>query len=241
MGWYNYHMHPFVRSALWVLGFAGAGVSTYFSLRAAGIVGELPRASGGGLLVDTLTMTSTKEDFVRAIMSAAARVRPSLSQKARGLLAAWAAHESGWGKTRQAKLANNLWNISKGSWSGPTLPGGDTEYTEGSKEVKVITQEWRRYATLDAAVADLFTLLENSRYTNYREAVGALQAGDETFVTRLGVFELGPDKVTVRVETRPNTAGFYTAPRTEYQRSISKLWVEVQSIITSAGLSGLSC
>ena len=216
-------------------------MSTYLSLRAAGVVGELPRNTGGGFLVSTLTLSSSKEAFVRAIMSAAARARPTMSQTSRAMLAAWAALESGWGKTRQAKLANNLWNVSKGSWTGPTLPGTDTEYSAGSAAAKPISQQWRSYASVDAAVADLLQLLETSRYLNYREAVAALMAGDITFATRLGVFERGTDGVVSRVENRPSTAGFYTLPRSEYQKHVSALWPTVQAIVANAGLNGLVC
>lgn len=231
-----------LNTIVWVLGFAGAGVGIFFSARAGGLVGELPRATGGDFLVNTLTLTSTKEDFVRAVMSAAARVRPNMSVTSRGLLAAWAGLESGWGKTRQAKLANNIFNVSKGSWTGPTLPGADLEYAAGSTTAKAITQQWRQYASLDASIADLLLLLESSKYTNYREAVADLMAGQPTFATRLGVFDFGPDgKTIVRVDARPNTAGYFTEPRSRYQSSISKCWADVQSIIAKAGLQGLTC
>lgn len=228
-------------SVTWVLGLAGAGVASFFTLRAAGIAGELPPRSGGDLLVDTLTMTSTKEAFVRSIMSAAARVRPQMGVASRGLLAAWAGLESNWGKTRQAKLAFNLWNVGKGSWTGPTLPGGDLEYQPGSSAAKKITQDWRQYASLDAAVADLLNLIEKSRYTNYREAFADLMAGNPTFATRLGVLDNDANGVKVRVDNRADTAGYYTEARSIYQRSVSKLWVEVQAIIAKEGLQGLKC
>jgi len=223
---------------LWVLGFGGAGVAGYFSLRAAGVVGELPRGEGGNFLVSTLTTTSTKEEFVRAVMSAAAAADASLSTETRALLAAWAAHESGWGKTKQAKLGNNIFNVSKGSWTGPTIAGGDTEYEAGSNEAKKITQQWRQYATLEAAISDLLALLKNSRYINYREAHVALLDGQQSFATRLGVFERINGTVT-RVENRPDTAGFYTQPRSEYQKGINDTRVVVKGAMASMGLAGL--
>lgn len=228
-------------SVTWVLGLAGAGVASFFTLRAAGIAGELPPRAGGDLLVNTLTLTSTKEAFVRSIMSAAARVRPDMGGASRGLLAAWAALESGWGKLPQAKLGFNLWNVSKGSWTGPTITGGDLEFAAGGSTAKKITQQWRRYATLDAAVADLLTLIEKSRYANYREAFADLMAGNPTFATRLGVLDNDANGVKVRVDNRADTAGYYTEARSIYQRSVSKLWLEVQAIIAKAGLQGLTC
>lgn len=191
--------------------------------------------------MDTLTLTSTKEAFVRGIMSAAARVRPNMGVASRGLLAAWAALESNWGKTRQAKLAFNLWNVGKGSWTGPTLPGGDLEYQPGSSAAKKITQDWRQYATIDAAVADLLNLIEKSRYTNYREGFADLMAGNPLFATRLGVLDNDANGVKVRVDNRADTAGYYTEARSIYQRGVSKLWLEVQAIIAKEGLQGLKC
>lgn len=227
-----------VSTVLWVLGFGGAGVAGYFSLRAAGVVGELPRGEGGNFLVSTLTTTSTKEEFVRAVMSAAAAADPNLSVQARKLLAAWSALESGWGKTKQAKLANNIFNVSKGSWTGPTLDGNDTEYTAGSSTAKKITQQWRQYATLEAAIGDLLTLLKASRYANYREAYAALLNGDVTFATRLGVLEKQGGTM-VRVDNRSDTAGFYTAPRSEYQAGVNATMAIVDGVVAAVGLDGL--
>ena len=225
---------------VWGLGLVGAGIASFFTLRAAGLLGELPRASGGDVLVDMFTMASTKENFVRGMLSAATQARPGLSFEARKLIAAWAAYESGWGKTKQAKMGFNVFNISKGAWTGPTMSGGDTEFTEGQAGSKVIVQQWRVYSGLPAGVNDLLNLLEKSRYVNYREAYGALLAGDPTFGTRLGVFETGADGKIVKVETRPDTAGYYTLPRSQYQSSMSKLYAEVSKIASAAGLNGLN-
>lgn len=231
-----------VNAVVWVLGLGGAGVASYFSLRAAGVVGELPRADGGSFLVNTLTLTSTKEDFVRAVMSAAESARAGLSQQTKLLIAAWAALESGWGKSRQAKLANNIFNVSKGSWAGPTIPGNDTEFREGQTEAVKITQEWRQYATLTAAVADVLQLISTSRYVNYREASADLLAGNATFATRLGVLDKDPATgKTIRVDTRADTAGYYTHPRSDYQAKVNLLLREVTLIAANASLKGLTC
>lgn len=202
------------------------------------------RAQGASLLMNTFTLPSTKTDFVRNILSAAARVSPNLSLRSRALIAAWAAHESGWGKaTNQARVAFNYWNLTAGgAWLGagkPVLKGNDTEFTVGQAGAKKIVQQWRAYSSLDESVADLLNFIGQSGYINYREGSGQLLAGDEHFATALGVMERGPGGLVVRVDNRANTAGFYTMPRSEYQRSLSKLATEVSSIIASAQLSGV--
>lgn len=232
------------RYLLYGLGLLASGTVLAVGLIVTGTL-ETERAQGASLLMNTFTTNGTKTDFVRAILSAAARVDPTLSLRSRALLAAWAAHESGWGKaTNQARTAFNLWNLTAGSgWlaaNKPVLVGNDTEFTVGQPGSKKISQQWRAYGSLDESVADLLQFLSKSSYTNYREGYAKLVAGDEQFVSSLGVFERGPDGLVQRVDTRPNTAGFYTMPRSEYQRSTSKLASEVSAIIATVQLSGLN-
>lgn len=189
-------------------------------------------------MVNLFTLGSTKTDFVRGVMSAAASADGTLSPNTRMLLAAWAAHESGWGKTKQAKQGFNLWNYSRGNWQGRVLAGGDTEYVEGVTNPKTITQWWRQYGSLEESIKDVLSLLRNG-YVNYKEGYGDLVAGAETFATRLGVFERGANRAIVRVDTRPNTAGFYTMPRSEYQAGVSKLYREVAGLAQGAAVAGL--
>jgi hypothetical protein len=167
-----------------------------------------------------------QEDFVRAVMSAAAT---RLQYKARILVTAWGAMESGWGQTRQAKLGYNYWNVSKGSWTGPTMAGNDTEYSPGSLTPRPITQQWRVYASLDAALTDLLRLLSTSKYVNYRTAHSMLCAGDAQFVSELGLFEVVDGKL-VRVDDRPNVGSYYTLPRSKYQAHFDKTLKDVTSL-----------
>lgn len=238
---YNCRVNP-GRLALSVVGLAGSGVLLYLGLKSTGTI-EVERAQGASFVMDTFTLSGTKENFIRGIMSAAARVDPSLSPQTRLLLAVWAAHESGWGKTKQAQKAFNLWNVTAGSsWlnaNKPTMDGGDTEFSEGSKDAKRIVQKWRVYGSLDLAVQDILSFLKNSGYVNYREAYTKLLNGDPTFVTTLGVFERGATGNIVRVDTRTNSAGFYTLPRSEYQKSTNKLLAEGQAVVVSGNIAGL--
>lgn len=171
-----------------------------------------------------------KEDFTRMVMSAATRVQPQALFETRLLLTAWAAHESGWGLTRQALRASNLWNVSAGpSWKGPVMAGGDTEYAPGQQGAKRITQQWRLYTSTDAALQDLLRLLRGSRFLNYREGYEELQRGQSDFAMKLGVFERQGGTV-VRVDNRPESGSYYTMPRSEYQRGLVTMLDEVREL-----------
>jgi hypothetical protein len=176
------------------------------------------------------TTSKQREDFVRAVMSAVARAFPAARNETRALLAAWGALESGWGQTRQAQRAFNYWNVSKGSWTGPTMGGNDTEYAAGDTAPKPITQQWRIYASLDAAILDLLTLLGKSRFPNYREAFALLKAGDKDFVLSLGLFDRR-NGVVVRVDDRQDAGSYYTLPRSEYQKSFIEVLADVRDIV----------
>jgi hypothetical protein len=167
-----------------------------------------------------------QEDFVRAVMSAAATRLP---YRARTLVTAWGALESGWGQTRQAKLGHNLWNVSKGNWTGPTMAGNDTEYAPGSLTPRPITQQWRVYSSLDEALVDVLRLLSTSKYVNYRAAYSMLCAGDAKFVSELGLFEV-VDGNLVRVDNRPDVGSYYTLPRSKYQANFDKALKDVTSL-----------
>lgn len=223
-------------------GLTAGGVTLYAILKANGLI-EAGRGQGASLLMDTMTLPSTKTDFIRAVMSAATQANSNLSARTRLLLAAWAAHESGWGKgTKQAQKVFNLWNITAGSaWlaaNKPVMDGNDTEYTPGQKDPKKITQKWRAYGSLVEAVQDLLSFLSNSSFSNYRQAYQQLLAGDPTFASTLGLFERGPDGKVV-LNQPPGTGSFYTLPRSEYQASMNKLIAEGDRLVLSAGIAGL--
>lgn len=223
------------------LGVAGVGVLGYVALKATGVI-EPQRAEGADFIMDTFTLGSTKTDFIRGIMSAATRVDSNLSARTRLLLASWAALESGWGKTRQAKQAFNLWNISAGSaWlkaGKPTLPGSDTEYRPGSTTAVPITQQWRAYPTLEAAVSDLLSFLKNSGFSNYRTAYQQLLAGDVNFAAALGLYERDAAGV-VRLNQPSGTGSFYTKPRSEYVSAVVKLARDAEALVMASGIAGL--
>lgn len=218
----------------------GAGAGLFVLWKAAQATGLLPapRASGGGLLVDTLTLPGTKGQFVSDIMQAGKAADASLSDTSLMLLAAWAAHESAWGKTDQYKRGNNVFNvIASPNWHGDVLPGGkDTQYDPGSKTARNITQTWRAYPTKKDALVDIFKVLANG-FVNYAEAANALRAGDVNFAAMLGPLDRDASGVVVKVDTRPGVGAFYTAPRSEYQAAVTKLFDEVTALVQQAQLT----
>lgn len=109
------------------------------------------------------------------------------------------------------------------------MSGGDTEYAPGQEGTKRITQQWRVYSSVDAAMHDLLRLLSRSRFINYREGYEKLRRGEKDFATVLGVFE-HEGRTVVRVDNREGTAGYYTMPRSDYQRALDECLHEVRLI-----------
>lgn len=144
----------------------------------------------------------------------------SLPAKTQMLVVAHAALESGWGTTTQARRAFNIFNLSAGSsWHGPTMAGGDLEYSADGKVTK-ITQQWRCYGSFQEAVDDYLHLLQLPRYL---PAHAALMDGDgPRFVEWLG-----PD----RSHQVPPVGGFYTLPTASYLRGFHAVLAEVAALI----------
>lgn len=144
---------------------------------------------------------------------------PALSMRAKLLMIAHAAYESGWGQKAAAALGtNNLWNITAGSqWKGATVvqPNGDLSFKVEECERKGrplvrqsngkmacrIDQTWRKYDSVNAAVKDYWDFLgPNQNAGRYSKARMALESGDvSAFGTRLydaGYFTLDPIEYT---------------------------------------------
>lgn len=225
---------PWLRTIYGLLGLGALGGTTFVILKASGVL-EVSRGEGDSFIMDTFTMTTTKKQFVASVMDAARQADPSLSREPLIMLAAWAAYESGWGKTPQAQRAFNVFNLTAGSsWPAEmTMDGTDTEYTPGQQGAKKITQKWRKYASLADQLRDLLgNFLVNTRWVNYRQALAELKAGDVRAFTTLGVNEVDPadPKRVVRVAP-PDWGGYYTLARSKYQASMNKLVAEVRAIV----------
>lgn len=157
---------------------------------------------GGGAAIVITAARGRREVFAQVRDAAAAflaAARPDLTDAARlragEILGAQAVLETGGGQTRAWREGWNFGNVSRGSWAGPVIPGGDLEY-DAAGNVTRIGQEWRKYASLAAAVEDLFELLGWARY---RPARTALLAGDAAGYVR---------------ELR--AGGYFTAPLGDY-------------------------
>lgn len=162
---------------------------------------------GGG----TAVVVTSRSEFLALIAAEVKRqlseLRPDLSDTRRTrvaqIVAALAAHESGYGSTNQWRLGFNFGNVSRGSWTGPVIVGGDLEYSAGSDAAKRIRQEWRKYVSLSAAVSDWIKLIGGSRY---RAARDALFAGDEVgFASGL------------------RAGGYFTAPADKYLAAVRSI------------------
>ena len=165
--------------------------------------------TGGAVMA--VTLSAQRRGFLDSIIAEVRRqlgeLRPDLDDARRRvvgeILAAQAALESGWGASRAWREGWNGWNVSKGSWSGPTIPGGDLEYRQGEAAPVKIRQEWRKYSSLGAAVSDLFALLG---WSKYRAARDALMRGDANgYAAQL------------------RAGGYFTAPLAEYQGGIATI------------------
>lgn len=142
--------------------------------------------------------------WLRDLWAALGTELPQLSTEARVLALAHATMESGWGVTRQAREAYNVWNLTAGSaWRGPTMAGGDTEY-DAQGNVRPITQAWRVYGSMGAAVRDYWAFLgPTANRGRYVAARAALERGD-----------------AVAFAQELYRAGYYTLPPARYAEQL---------------------
>ncbi len=140
----------------------------------------------GGAVVGVVAVVNrrrTRAEFLALIQAEVARqlseLRPDLTDAAREvagrIVAAMAAHETGYGATVAWREGWNFSNLTAGSyWTGDVTPGPDTE-PDGRGGWRNITQAFRRYPALPAAVSDYFRALN---WPAYRPARDLLMAGD---------------------------------------------------------------
>lgn len=155
------------------------------------------------LLVSKGVDLKNKIQWVRYVFDEVTSVLPTLSVKARMLIVAHAAFESGYGQLSSAmkKGSNNLFNLTAGSsWLGPTVAGGDSNAAG-----QPITQQWRVYPTYRASILDYWNFLgPNQNRGRYVAARNALQLGDVTqFAQQLylaGYYELSPTLYASRLD-----------------------------------------
>jgi hypothetical protein len=169
------------------------------------LVAVLVLSTGGDMVNGVKSWWGSRSEFLRLIGAEVWRqlseLRPDLTDDQRrrvgAIVAAQAAHESGYGKSAAWLAGWNFGNLTAGSsWDGATVGGGDRD-ADGNP----ITQTFRAYPSLAAAVSDFFDLLS---WTRYRAARDALMAGDVNgYASAL------------------HAAGYYTASITSYRAGIA--------------------
>ena len=173
------------------------------------LVGLVLVLSLGGV---ELIQESARAAFMRSISNEVERrlseLRPDLSDTERAnagrLLAALAAHETGYGRTPAWRHGFNFGNVTAGtSWTGAILIGPDTEY-DAAGNVRDISQRFRRYGSLSEAVSDWLVGVLNWRRERQERVADRLYAGDaEGFVRAL------------------SRAGYFTQPVDDYLAAVN--------------------
>lgn len=149
------------------------------------------RASASQMPSTTLVGITSRQQWANALYTAVSNVLPQLSPQAKALVLAHAALETAYPPYRKDSAANcnNIFNITTGSkWlkdNKPFCVGGDVTFTELTPEgkPKPITQKWRSYPSLEAALQDYWQFL-GGRAT-YKAARDALERGDAAEFARL--------------------------------------------------------
>lgn len=181
--------------------------------------------SAGGVMV--LTRSQFLALVGREVKRQLDELRPDLTEaqrvEAAAIVAAQAAHETGFGSTIAWRQGWNFGNLTAGPssmWRGAVTLGGDLEYTKDGKIIK-ITQRFRRYASLGDATSDYLLFLN---WPRYRPARDALMRGDAVaFAEKLR----NDDPATVQIE-----GGYYTAPSASYVAAISNYLPDARKAIS---------
>lgn len=160
-------------------------------------------AIGAAVLLGTKARASvigtTPEGFVKGLRGVLEAIAPYLSPAAQQIVVAHAAFESGWGKSKPARLGFNLFNVTRTrSDSRPVIESEDLEY-DSSGNARPITQRFAKYGSLGEGLAEYFRLLSGPRYAG---TLARLEAGDSVgFVNEL------------------REGGYFTLPLAEYQQT----------------------
>lgn len=143
-----------------------------------------------------------------------------LPDAGRWLLCAHAAYESGWGTSKAFRHGLNFGNITAGPhWHGQVYEDtdGDTAYDAQGKYLGRITQVWRCYPTVGAAIEDYWVTLGWPRYIAARDA---LERG-----------ELGPFCHYLGPSAPRGMGGYYTLPEKQYAAGLGSVLQRVTSVL----------
>lgn len=154
---------------------------------------------------------SDQKAFADKVLKAVWARRDDLELLPAAIVVAHAAFESGWGTSAPARLANNIFNITRPAFTRlPTYESGDLEYdTRGN--VKKITQQFAKYKSLDEGVEHYFEFIDGKRY---RASLQPLTRGDFVgFISKL------------------REGGYFTLPLLEYLNRMSPVLGQVCTYI----------
>lgn len=214
-----------MRAALVVVAAALGGLAMVLSRRSADDDVKTPAApstptASTGTVRPGGTVTTTKRDFARGWFDASTSALPQLSRAARVLLVAHGAYESGYGSGFAARVCNNPWNITAGSWwlgagkAVVTQQNADDDYKPDGTKVR-IAQTWRQYATKAEALADYWAFLTTQNGGRYAPAARALERADVSEFVRL-----------------LRSGGYFNFPEAGYRSGLSTALGEVDRILS---------
>ena len=162
-------------------------------------------ATGAIVIIAARTKRGVFDQVKAAMLGELAALRPDLSdeqaREAAEIVAAQAVFETDGGATPAWIQGWNFGNVTTGGpamWKGAIVVGPDTEY-DSSGNVKNISQQFRKYASLDDAVHDFLTVVLQWYRERQEGALSKLLAGDAA----------GYSNALYR-------AGYYTLPAPEY-------------------------
>lgn len=151
-------------------------------------------------------LPGTKQTFVDSMKAA---IGSQIPDPGIWLTIAWAAFESDWGRATGYVKANNPFNITAGSkWTGPTVPGPDTEYDANGK-VTNISQQWRSYPSLSDGIAGMIAFLSGGN-SHYSQGLSLLRQGDMGFVDAI------------------RAGGYFTFPLDKYKSNVQSILSQIQ-------------
>ncbi len=156
-------------------------------------------------MIPARSFTAQARQIGNEVARQLSELRPDLTDAQRAMagaiVAAQAAEETDSGNTPAWVRGWNFSNLTAGPyWHGATVTAGDTA-PDASGNYIPISQQFRAYSSLAAAVSDYITALG---WTPYRAARDALFAGDAAgFVAAL------------------HAGGWFTAPLADYQSAVA--------------------
>ncbi len=162
-----------------------------------------------------------RKEFIARALEAAQKARAKGAPIIPEITAAQAALESRYGRSKLARLANNLFGIKAGrSWSGPTFDLPTREF-DPERGWITTTARWRRYASWEECFEDYGRII--ARLPWFADAAQAARRGDA-----VGFLE--------GILTKPGEPGWATDP--DYKDKVIAV-AETWGLIHPSATSGV--